>query len=294
MSQTLVLVGPSGLATSTVRVFPESSGTAVSGSPFTLTEDSTRKGYYSATVSTNLTGDHYCVFYSGAYPVGSGWASLLASDGTYYVQAESPSTVLSAAEVWTYSTRTLSSMVPSVPPGSPPPPPGPGWSAAIVYCTNSEFLARYDARRVGDLLSDSGEAIATGDLPSNGVLTELLGDASSLILSAASVANRYTPADLAGFLETNHPARRLLIRLVADLAFGLLLKRRGYDAAAISSMAPGYLEGLQTLDLIRKGERIFPAEAFAVEGTPKHSSFPNPPGTPRLVTTQTRIFPGYP
>lgn len=105
-SQTITLTTLPGLATPTLRVFPDGSDTAVSGSPFTLVEATNRKGYYAVTFTGTLAGVHLCLLYSGAAQVASGWVTLVNADGSYELRGEKgdvnavPAAVVTALRAW--------------------------------------------------------------------------------------------------------------------------------------------------------------------------------------------------
>lgn len=122
----------------------------------------------------------------------------------------------------------------------------------MAYASPSDMLARYDARTLGDLVSDDNEQITAVDLTTDAVLLAMLDDASGSIDSELSVGGRFKPADLAGLTgsELSH-----LKRITCDIAFAYLLRRRGgIDAekhGANLKLAETHLERL------RRGETIF-------------------------------------
>jgi len=120
-----------------------------------------------------------------------------------------------------------------------------------AYATGAEFLNRYDARLVGDLVSDTGTPVAPNDLSTNTVLLALLDDASAAVDAAVFVGNRYTPAQMASLSTT---AASFVRRLVCDLGLIFLKRRRGRfdnekDAALLK-------ECNETLDALRKGDDL--------------------------------------
>lgn len=135
------------------------------------------------------------------------------------------------------------------------------------YLTGSQFLLSYDARRVGELLSDTGSPIALGSIPSDPVLIEMINQAESMVNLAVRVGDRYQISDLVS-LASDDVGGGTIRRLVADLAWGLLNKRRGISQNDLSTTAPGYGEAMQTLELLRLGERIFDFPEAAEAGLP--------------------------
>lgn len=124
-------------------------------------------------------------------------------------------------------------------------------TSATTYCPVSEFLKRVDARVVGDLVSDSGERVASGSLASDANLAAILLDASGMVEAACLVSGRYTPTDLASLTGAS---LRFLYRLVSDLTLGMLVQRRPDRKYPIP---PQYELAMKWLDRLESGERIF-------------------------------------
>jgi phage gp36-like protein len=122
----------------------------------------------------------------------------------------------------------------------------------MAYATTQDLLLRYDERRVADLVSDTGTRSTN---PAASPVAEMaLEDASGMIDAACRVSGRYKSIDLLGM--TGHGAN-LLARLCCDLAYGLLVGRRGYSSTDQKAMAPQFEFANALLDSIRKGERVF-------------------------------------
>lgn len=98
------------------------------------------------------------------------------------------------------------------------------WPMTMTYSTPEEFLQRYDARLIGDLVRDDGVQEPPGSLPANAVLLAVLADASAAVDAAVFVGNRHTPAQMAALSTT---AASFVRRLVCDLALIYLKRRRG-------------------------------------------------------------------
>lgn len=142
-------------------------------------------------------------------------------------------------------------------------------SSTTSYLTPTEFVYRYDQNLVCQYLSDSGAPIDPSTLSTNTNLLELLADASAMLESAAMVGNRYSVSDLQAITaEVSgtcvYVGGRLVKRLVADLAMGLLRQRRGMRD---DQPFPPYLEALRQLDALRDGEMIFAFTESAEAGT---------------------------
>lgn len=136
-----------------------------------------------------------------------------------------------------------------------------------AYLTGDQFLQCYDARRVGQWLSDNDTPLTPAESASSAILAELVRQAGKMIDSAATNAARYSRQDL-GSLAADVENGGLIRRLCADLAYGLLAKRRGYSAAEVAELAPGYVEAMSMLDQLRLGERIFDLPGVPEAGLP--------------------------
>jgi phage gp36-like protein len=137
----------------------------------------------------------------------------------------------------------------------------------MSYASPSDFLKRYDARVLGDLVGDSGVRVDPSALLQNVNVQAALDDASGMIDSAVLVAQKYTPDELAALTGVD---AAFLIRIVCNLAFGLLTMRRGQPTEQIEQ----YKEALAALELLRSGERVFNVLANEEAGNPS-ASFPS-------------------
>ena len=131
----------------------------------------------------------------------------------------------------------------------------------MAYATAQDLLTRYDSRRVSDLVSDTGTRSVYPD--SSPVVAAVLEDASGMVDAACRVAKRYTVTELANLTGST---RSLLVRLVCDLAFGLLVARRGYSAQDQTAMAPQTKAANEMLEMERRGERLFDSADVAEAG----------------------------
>ena len=136
----------------------------------------------------------------------------------------------------------------------------------MAYCTGAQFLERYDARRVSELIRDDGVKLSTGFAAyciSNANLLAALEDASAEIDAAAFVGKRYSKDRLTTLVAVDSGGKLvntggfLLLRLVADIAYANLVSRRGLAATETSQLSPNGSKALEMLQLIRSGERIF-------------------------------------
>lgn len=176
-----------------------------------------------------------------------------------------------------------------------------------TLATVADFLARYDARRVADLVGDQGVRVDPSTLTISssaayGVIYAALTDATATILAAATTAARYSFAQLYGDSTTTPatPGSNLARRLCCDLAFGLLTGRRGYSEGQQNSLTPRAKEAQQMLQALREGQRIF--DCYTVSGGVVQSDLSNaeaglPKGVkqtpfddPSLLTSNPRLF----
>ena len=94
------------------------------------------------------------------------------------------------------------------------------------YANGTDFLARYDARLIGDLVRDDGTQENPATLPTNTNLLTALCDAYGDIVSAAVVGDRYT-VDQLDPANLSPAALSYLIRLNCDIALIMIKRRRG-------------------------------------------------------------------
>ncbi len=133
------------------------------------------------------------------------------------------------------------------------------------YATPADLLKRYDARVVGDLVSDTDVQADPNELTTNAVLLQMLADASGDIESALLVGERYSLENLQAYNATTNPSGltenslALLQRMTCDIAYALLLRRRGTvdpdRHAAVLDLAEKYLKDL------RSGAAVFGIQA---------------------------------
>lgn len=165
----------------------------------------------------------------------------------------------------------------------------------MSYAVPSDLIARYDARRLGDLVNDTGVRVLSGALNSDPNIQAALDDASGLLDAAIQRGQRYSPVDIATIMAattggTLWNSRQLLIRLVCDLAYSLLTARRGYNSTDTAAQNPRYVEALRIIGQLETGEMIFCTQGALAAGVPV-------PGVVisqnvGLVSSLSRIF-GY-
>ena len=144
------------------------------------------------------------------------------------------------------------------------------------YAQISDLLNCYDNNRLADLVTDGGSRPAS--LTGNTILTAMLQQASGMIDAACQRGQKYSQTDLlniaSGFDPLNvqinmQTSQALMVRLTCDLAYGLLIGRRGYSAEDSAAEAPRYAEALKQLDNLAHGDWIFVTAGALAAGLPQ-------------------------
>ena len=135
----------------------------------------------------------------------------------------------------------------------------------MAYATAADFILRYDAKIVGDLVRDDGVTEDEDDLASNDALTAILSSASGVLNAAALQGERYTTATLAALTGD---AAAFLKTIVCDIAFVQLWQRKPYPQ--YNDLVKASAERCdQWLERIRGGAWVFDVDANKDAGTPK-------------------------
>jgi hypothetical protein len=119
------------------------------------------------------------------------------------------------------------------------------------YLTAAQYIYHRDARPTGDLARDDGTRLDPGSLAGDPTIEELLGAASGELESACGVGRRYTPADLA---ELSGNSAAYLRHIIAGLAYGYLLDRRGDPSLPVPAFVTAARDALERL---KEGTAIF-------------------------------------
>lgn len=135
----------------------------------------------------------------------------------------------------------------------------------MAYASTGDMKKRYDVRRLGEICRDDNGRDSSDALDSNEILLQALDDASSMIESALMVGGRYTLTDLN---ELSESQKNMLIRLTCDLAYGLLIQRRGFNKTDQQMMAPGFEQALSMIDNLEQGKWIFATDKAVAAGKP--------------------------
>lgn len=142
----------------------------------------------------------------------------------------------------------------------------------MAHATVSDLLMRYDSRRIADLVLDTDQRATDVELAGNStaglVVQTALSDASGMINSSILAGGRYKLEDL---LAMTTDSKGYLKRLCCDLAYGLLISRRGYGGADLDAMTSRSKESEAILELLRTGERIFEIEKNEQASTPQQA-----------------------
>lgn len=150
-----------------------------------------------------------------------------------------------------------------------------------VYITPVELLNYYDQRRVLEMCSDTGSPATLGSLGSNPLALSAIRSASAELDSHLQTGMRYersqledicTAADAGGSTEAEKKRAAPIKELVAHLAFGRLMARRGFAATKMRELAPMYETSQEQLNLLASGVRIFDLDAPKAAGVPSRAT----------------------
>ncbi len=120
----------------------------------------------------------------------------------------------------------------------------------MAYVTPEQFLDRYDARDVGDLVSKDEFRVEGSALLNNSKLNSALEDASAIVRSGALVGRKYIEEELQQLAKDKDA---FLVQIVCDLTLGRLITGRSLTA----EVTPDVLRAEEWVALLRLGERIF-------------------------------------
>ncbi len=158
---------------------------------------------------------------------------------------------------------------------------------ADSYITPADLATFYDSRRVLQLASDDTTVPATlADLSNTGstpyaIVRNCIESAASEVDTHCQQGKRYTRAVLEFMIsdwllyptDTAKQKRAAVLRqLVADLAFGLLISRRGMSAKALSQLCPRYEEAQATLEKLALGVQVFDIDSAIDAGVPQFTA----------------------
>lgn len=147
----------------------------------------------------------------------------------------------------------------------------------MTYLTPAELLLYYDKRRVYELLSDSGTPVTDGTYVVNSVLLTALRSASAHVDSAVQTGRRYersqledvvTASNAGGATDAEKGRAEPIKMLVAHLAFGQIVTRRGYAAQKLAELAPMYSTAIEMLNQLASGVRVLDLDQPKAAGMP--------------------------
>lgn len=142
----------------------------------------------------------------------------------------------------------------------------------MAHATVSDLLMRYDLRRIADLVLDTDQRATAEELAGNTtaglVVQTALSDASGMINSSILAGGRYKLEDLQAMTIDS---KGYLKRLCCDIAYGLLISRRGYGGADLDAMTSRSKESEAVLESLRTGERVFEIEKNEQASTPQQA-----------------------
>lgn len=138
----------------------------------------------------------------------------------------------------------------------------------MSYASPQDFLARFDARTLGDLTGDSGARVTQAGLATDPNLQTALDDASGDIESALLQGERYAVSDLDS-IEGN--SLNKLKRVCCDIAMGYLWERRLWTGRAQQEPHPAMARGQAALERLRKGENVFNLTGPLDAGIPENT-----------------------
>lgn len=154
-----------------------------------------------------------------------------------------------------------------------------------AFATPAQLLQRYDYRLIGQLISDTGTAEDASAIIADPITTQMLADASGLIVSYALKGGRYSEADLTA-LTGNGQA--FLERLTCDLSLYYFVQRRGLPVDKYPQVA----DAMDWLVKLSEGDLIFPVQANIDAGVAQSQAITVPTIVDQnFLTNSVRYFP---
>jgi hypothetical protein len=154
------------------------------------------------------------------------------------------------------------------------------------YALPSDLLMYKDARTIGDLAGDLGVRVTPSAILTNPNVLAALASSAGMINSAILIGNRYTILELQALTGDDFA---FLVRINCDLAFGILIGRRGNSP----EQDPDYKEAKMLLEMMRDGKAIFNVPGDVAVGTPA-PTFPSFINYARLGLLRDRARPLFP
>lgn len=136
-----------------------------------------------------------------------------------------------------------------------------------AFATPADLAKRYDARTIGDILSDSGQHVSGQELHDNAYLKTILLQATGKMKAHLLRAERYTSEELDGIVAAGGDAAEYLIGICCDLAFWMVWQRRPYTDDQQRLQGQQIIK--DTLNELRLGDIVFDNARQQDAGTPK-------------------------
>lgn len=134
-------------------------------------------------------------------------------------------------------------------------------TGASSYATPADFRLAYDVRVLGQFADDTNTPLSAGAIDADAAIAAALQQASGRVESSAMIGARYRPEDLSA-LSGN--ARAWLVRLVVDVGYEYLRRRRGHPEQPTAA----YFEALKDLDRLQAGDAVFGTAEAASASVP--------------------------
>jgi phage gp36-like protein len=141
-------------------------------------------------------------------------------------------------------------------------------TSSTAWATGDDLVAYYDAKTIGQMLTDDGTAVAAASVPDHAIVTRCLKLASGEVDAALMHCNRYSQAQLEALTD---PSLEHLKHITCAVAVWHLQQRRlGTNperAEAFRKQAQEHLERL------RKGELVLNIDALKLAGLIDHVEY---------------------
>ncbi|MDE2102952.1 MAG: DUF1320 family protein [Patescibacteria group bacterium] len=132
-----------------------------------------------------------------------------------------------------------------------------------AYAAPSDLLARYDARTIGNLVSDSGSTVSSSSLLTDPNVAAALASASGLLQAALLQGERYSIEDLTSLTDNS---QAYLVQLCCEIAFAKLYERRPWSDS--KQRGEAIQRANDALELLRTGKHIFALQTDEGAGVP--------------------------
>lgn len=153
------------------------------------------------------------------------------------------------------------------------------------FATGQDLITYYDARVIGDLLSDAGVRVSEAQIPSNPKVLAMLARATGEIKAALTANRRYTEDELEDLAAAND---EFLKGLCVELAYGYLIQRRGTD----DEIPPQVNQAKLTILGIRQGEIVLDSDEHREAGLTQSSYLTlSKRSEVNMVADRRRFFP---